>query len=170
MLPSNKHISTVAEERSKTLRFDEDRRAYGHIRRFIERHAGGRPAEWDASVDREELGSYGRSAASAAERARRAAEDMRRGRGGAVEGAKFGPMNANVSARACLLAGWLMFVRRTSHRCLPWSQRLFSLAIPIPLFGVPRGILAIGFWVLCPREGNDCLACDPDPVGFRGSI
>ncbi len=35
------------EERRKSRRFDEDRKAYGHIRRFIERHAGGRPAEWD---------------------------------------------------------------------------------------------------------------------------
>ena len=39
--------SPASEERRKSRRFDEDRRAYGHIRRFIERHAGGRPAEWD---------------------------------------------------------------------------------------------------------------------------
>lgn len=40
----------AAEERRKSRRFDEDRRAYGHIRRFIERHAGGRPAEWEEPV------------------------------------------------------------------------------------------------------------------------
>lgn len=43
----------VAEERRKSRRFDEDRRAYGHIRRFIERHAGGRAAEWDEDVPEE---------------------------------------------------------------------------------------------------------------------
>lgn len=94
----------MAEERSKTRRFDEDRRAYGHIRRFIERHAGGRPAEWDAPVDHE-LGSsdgFGRSAVGAADRARLAAEDMRRGRGGAVE-EEFDMKN--VSARICLQSG-----------------------------------------------------------------
>ncbi|CAN0139384.1 unnamed protein product, partial [Laminaria digitata] len=77
----------LAEERSKSRRFYDDRRAYGHIRRFIERHAGGRPAEWDASAE-QELGSsdgFERRCAGAAVRARRVAEDMRRGKGGAVE-------------------------------------------------------------------------------------
>ncbi|CAB1120922.1 unnamed protein product [Ectocarpus sp. CCAP 1310/34] len=40
-------VLALAEERKKSRQFDEDRVAYGHIRRFIERHAGGRPAEWD---------------------------------------------------------------------------------------------------------------------------
>ncbi|CAM9333740.1 unnamed protein product [Scytosiphon promiscuus] len=42
-------VLALAEERRKSRLFEEDRRAYGHIRRFIERHAGGRPAEWDAN-------------------------------------------------------------------------------------------------------------------------
>lgn len=54
-------LVAVAEERRKSRQFEEDRRAYGHIRRFIERHAGGRPAEWDSSdsppVHDEEEGS-----------------------------------------------------------------------------------------------------------------
>lgn len=40
-----------SEERRRSRRFDEDRRAYGHIRRFIERHTGGRPAEWSDDPD-----------------------------------------------------------------------------------------------------------------------
>ncbi|CAM9316370.1 unnamed protein product [Ectocarpus fasciculatus] len=43
-------VLALAEERKKSRQFDEDRVAYGHIRRFIERHAGGRPAEWDEEV------------------------------------------------------------------------------------------------------------------------
>lgn len=56
-----------AEERRKSHRFDEDRRAYGHIRRFIEQHAGGRPPEWAHDVDDELLGfhRYGRGAHAA---------------------------------------------------------------------------------------------------------
>eukprot|EP00903_Cladosiphon_okamuranus_P012512 g11716.t1 len=43
-------VLELADERRKSRLFDEDRRAYGHIRRFIERHAGGRPPEWDEDV------------------------------------------------------------------------------------------------------------------------
>ncbi|CAN0394256.1 unnamed protein product [Ectocarpus sp. 12 AP-2014] len=43
-------LLALSEERKKSRQFDEDRVAYGHIRRFIERHAGGRPAEWDEEV------------------------------------------------------------------------------------------------------------------------
>eukprot|EP00752_Nemacystus_decipiens_P004987 g4535.t1 len=74
-------VRELAEERRKSRRFDEDRRAYGHIRRFIERHAGGRPAEWDEDVPEggdgdgdqngDGLGSEGLAGIERAERERR---------------------------------------------------------------------------------------------------
>lgn len=81
-------IRTVAEERRKSRRFDEDRRAYGHIRRFIERHAGGRPAEWDAEDGQEVRSSDGFERCAGvgiADRARRVAGDLYSGRKEAEE-------------------------------------------------------------------------------------